>query len=82
MSGEPVKQVLELRAAAHERNAVEAWIERLLAGCAKVAAVEGSSVLATMDGRYVVLIRFASAAELAKWGGEEAGGEPTLFGAK
>lgn len=62
----PVKTVLELQAGQGDAADVEAWIRDALAAAARIATLQGSSVLTSRD-RYFVLLRFATQADHDRW---------------
>lgn len=66
-AGEPVKVVIERRARPDETAAVEAWTRDLLLSAQRGAALEGSSVLRREGGEHLILLRFASQADLDAW---------------
>lgn len=64
---EPVKMVLERRAHPGAKEALDAWVKELIASAARSPALEGSSVITASGGEYIILLRFASQADLDHW---------------
>jgi antibiotic biosynthesis monooxygenase (ABM) superfamily enzyme len=63
----PVKMVLERRAKAGSESSFKQWIKDLLELATRSSRLQGSSVLTTPQGEYVVLLRFASQGDLDSW---------------
>ena len=63
---EPVKIVLQRRAAPGASDAFKAWVEELLRSASTHAVLEGSSVLVAEESHFI-LLRFANQTELERW---------------
>jgi len=66
-TSEPAKIILEYRVKAGAADAFERWVQRLMQHASASPALQGSSVLTTVSGEYVILLRFASQGELEGW---------------
>jgi antibiotic biosynthesis monooxygenase (ABM) superfamily enzyme len=64
---QPVKIVLQRRAALGAGESFAAWVRELLQSASAYAALEGSSVLSAEDGSHFILLRFASRGDLERW---------------
>lgn len=64
---QPAKLILERRVRPGSEQIFEAWIRELMEATTRSHALEGSSVLTTQTGEYVILLRFTSPEELERW---------------
>ena len=72
---EPVKIVLERRPRPGAEADFHEWIRELVASASRSPALEGSSVLTTHEGSWIVLLRFRSRDALERWQGSSDGAE-------
>ncbi|MEZ4588492.1 MAG: hypothetical protein R2909_19100 [Gemmatimonadales bacterium] len=59
--------MLERRVRPGAEAVFETWTKALVDSAARSRALEGSTVLATVGGDYLILLRFASERELERW---------------
>jgi uncharacterized protein len=62
-----VKMVIERRARPGALDSFEQWLKELMEMAARSRGLQGSSVLASAQGDYFILLRFASQVDLDAW---------------